>query len=145
MDAAHDRTHTGQVGAAARVACTVVAEGDTERTLGNLLGELLVVREVLLLITLGIVEAVGHHDAAAVNTLPEAHGEGVSLAAVIEGACAPHQFLRREADQTAVGGSGGHVIREPEAVWQKHVVGLCTEFPTVEGLSKQDVADPGFR
>ena len=54
---------------------------------------------------------------------------------------APAQFLRREADQAAVGGQRGKRIAEPEAVGQEDVGRAHAELPLVKLLSLQDVAN----
>jgi len=87
---------------------------------------------------------VGHHDATAVDALPQPYGEGIFLSVLIERAGAPHQFLRREAYQAAVGSRRRHVVGKAEAVGQEHVVRLRAELLPVERLAEQDVANPRF-
>ena len=51
--------------------------GHAQRTLTDASHQFLAFRQVAVVPPLAIVETVGHHDAAAVDALPQAHGEWV--------------------------------------------------------------------
>ena len=137
--------HRGDGGRAANVARAIVAVDGAQRALEDFLLDGLARREVLVLPALGIVEAVGHHDAAAVDALPESDGEGVLPAAVVERIGAPLQLLRREADEPAVGSQRGQRVGKAEAVGQENVGALGVELLAVESLPEQHVAQERLR
>ena len=86
-----------------------------------------------------------HHDAAAVNALPQPHGERILLSAGIEGIVPPSQLLGGETDKPAMAGQGRKVIAEAEAVGQKNIGALLAELLPVECLAKQYIAYPRLR
>ena len=63
----------------------------------------------------------------------------------MERTVAPHEFLRRETDKTAVGGDRRKRPPETEAVRQEDVRAFDPEFAAVEVLSVQDIAREGLR
>ena len=86
-----------------------------------------------------------HHDAAAVNALPESDGEGVACQLAFEEAVGtPAQLLRREADEAAMGCQRRQCIGKAETVGQKDVRTLLTIFVAVEGLTEERVTQPRF-
>ena len=87
----------------------------------------------------------GHHDAAAVDTLPQADGVGIFLVSFVERIFTPSELLRRETDESAVCGEGRQVISKAEAVGQEHVCALFAELLTIEGLADENVAKPRLR
>ncbi len=93
---------------------------------------------------MGVVEAVGHHDAGAVHALPQTYGEGILLVAFIERLVSPAQLLRGETNQAAVLGDGGQCPAKSEAVGQEDVGALHTELPAVVLLAQHDVTDGGL-
>ena len=118
--------------------------GLTKRTLTYLTQQLLVLRQVFVVVTLTVIETVGHHDATAIDTLPQANGVRITLATLVEGVGTPHQFLRRETNQAAVSCQCGQRVTKAKAVGQEHIGALCIELLTVERLTQQDVTQPRF-
>ena len=143
FDTIDNSLHRRNIGRAAHVARTIIVVGDAERALLDGFDERFVVGQVgAVFIALCIVEAVGHHDALSVDALPQTHREGVALVALVEGVGAPYQFLRREADQSAMLGQRRQVVAEAEAVGQEDVRPLGAELLPVERLSEQHIAYP---
>ena len=118
--------------------------GLTKRTLTYLTQQLLVLRQVFVVVSLTVVKTVGHHDATAIDTLPQANGVRITLATLVEGIGTPHQFLRRETNQAAVSCQCGQRVTKAKAVGQEHIGALCIELLTVERLTQQDVTQPRF-
>ena len=118
--------------------------GLTKRTLTDLAQQLLVLRQVFVVVSLTVVKTVGHHDATAIDTLPQANGVRITLATLVEGIGTPHQFLRRETNQAAVSCQCGQRVTKAKAVGQEHIGALCIELLTVERLPQQDVTQPRF-
>ena len=145
MDTLLYRPHRSQVGRTAYIAGAVVAVGDIQRTLLDLIDQVLILRQVGIVVALGIVESVGHHDAAAIDALPQSDGERIPLSTLVEGLCAPHEFLRRETDETTMGGQRGQSVAKAEAVGQEDVGALGIELRAVERLSEQHVPQPRLR
>ena len=86
-------TYRGYRGRTSNVTCTIISIDHVQRAFTYLLLQLLTLREVLVFPTLCVSEAVSHHDAAAINTLPQADGIWITLITAIEGFRAPSQFL----------------------------------------------------
>ena len=136
-----DRTDGG---GAARVAGPVIMEGNVGRVEGGVLGEFGGNGQVLPVETGGIGPRIGgHHNLIAVQRAPEAEFEGNLTVDAGQVHSPPLQFLGGEADQAAVGGDGGQLEPEAEAVGQEDVRADGAEFLLVEMLSEQDV--PGER
>ena len=144
-DALLERPDGGERRRAADIARAVIAVDHLERTLPHLADELSILREVGIVVSLRIVESVRHHDAAAIDALPEAHGEGVAFFPLIERFGAPLQFLRREADEAAVSRQCGQRVAESEAVGQEDVRALGVELRSVERLSEEHIPEPSLR
>ena len=130
---------------AARVARTIVMVNGIQRiALGDAL-QVLAMAEVFVTPLGRIVVGVHHgHDTRTVHALPQADLER-NLARTMERTVAPHEFLRRETDKTAVGGDRRKRPPETEAVRQEDVRAFDPEFAAVEVLSVQDIAREGLR
>ena len=101
-DAFLNGANRGDVGRAADVACAVVTVDLVKGTLSDFTHELFILRQVLVIPAFAIAKAVSHHDAAAVDALPQADGEGIAFVAFIERLAAPTELLRRKADESAM-------------------------------------------
>ena len=145
MDAFLYRPHRSQGGRTADISGAIVAVGDIERTLLDLIDQVLILRQVGIVVTLRIVESVCHHDAAAIDALPQSDGERIAPSALVEGLGAPHEFLRRETDEATMGGQCGQGVAKAEAVGQEDVGALGIELRAVERLSEQHVPQPRLR
>ena len=55
----------------ANVARTIISVGYAQRTLTRLLPQTLVVRQIVVIIAVGIAKAMHHHDLTAINPLPQ--------------------------------------------------------------------------
>ena len=81
-----------------------------------------------------------HHNAAAINALPQSYSERITFITFVERFGAPHQLLTREANQSTMSCKRRQGVGETEAVGQEHVCSLSTELLTVEILTKHKVA-----
>ena len=138
-------THRLDRRSAAHVARTVIVVDGLDRALGNHARELPALAQILIAPFGRIVVGVHHgHDARAVDTLPQADLER-DLAVAVERPVAPHELLRREADQSAVRGDRRERPSESEAVREEDVRTLDAELVAVEVLPVEDVAREGLR
>ena len=143
LHALHDGADGGDVGRAACVPCAVVAVAHGQGALVHLAQQAAVFAKVAVGIALSVAVAVGHHDAAAVDALPETDGEGVARQlSLVEAVVTPAELLRRESDEATMGCQRGQGVRETEAVGQHHVGAFLTVLSAVERLSQQGVAQP---
>ncbi len=125
---------------AARIARTVIVVNGLQGAGVGHAFERLALAQILQTPLGGIVMGIHHgHDARAVDTLPQTDLEG-DLAVAVEGTVTPHEFLGREADQTAVRGHRGQRPAEAEAVGQEDVGALHAELVAIEVLTVEDVA-----
>ena len=146
VDRGLDRRDRFEGGGAARVTGAVIVVGDVVGVEGRVLRQLFVVRQVLGVEAGAVAQGVGgHHDLVAVQRAPEAELEGDLAVHAGQVAAPPLQFLRGEADQAAVGGDGGQMEPEPEAVGEEDVRADGAELLLVEALPHQDVARERFR
>ena len=145
LDAFFYRPHRRQVWRTAGVAGAIVMVGDAQRALIGGTQQLFVLRQVLIVPPLAIVETVSHHDAAAVDTLPQTHRERIPPVALIKWFGAPHQFLRGKTDKSAMCGQSGEGIGEAETIGQEDVGAFGSKFPAIKSLSEKHVSYPRLR
>ena len=87
------RPHRSDGRRTANVARTIITIYNTKRAFTNFLHQLLTIRKILIMITLCITKAVGHHDATAINALPQADSKRITAVALIERFGTPNEFL----------------------------------------------------
>ena len=139
------RTYRRNIWRTADVASAIITVSHIERTLLDFPHHEFALREVFIIPSLCIVESMRHHDTAAVDALPQADGERITFVTLIERFGAPHQFLRRKANQTAMSRQCRQRIAKAEAVGQEDVGALGIEFLAIKSLTKQHISQERFR
>ena len=142
VDALLHRPHRLQVGRTTNITGAIIPICHIEWTFLDFPYQILVIRQVGIFPSLRIVESVRHHDATAIDALPQTNGERIALATLIERLCAPHELLRRETDEAAMRCQRGQGIAKAKAVGQEDVCPLGIELRAIERLSEKHVPKP---
>ena len=130
-----DRANRSDGGRTADIASAIIAVSQVKRTLTYLAQQSLVLREVLIVITIGIAKAVCHHNTTAIDALPQADGIRIAFVSLIERIGAPYQLLRRETDKTTVSRQCRQRVAKAKTVGQEHVGTFGIKLLTVECLT----------